>query len=242
MFAEFHRYCIARPQSTHQVFVCYHRGRSLSYIQLFVLSLKNLLFLLLAKLESGVILWQTTRASLSVVAKSMADSLISPPPQHQTPISNGTLAVSSSLVTTGSGNSDDSDTEQTINFIAELKGYLSKWTNYIHGWQPRFIVLQNGNLSYYKSEVDSDYGCRGAISLHKATIKVQLICIHFFFIKGLTTVYLFYLCLLALKGIQKSDYNILLMVGDWMGQGRWWKHFLIHITFLMTATPIDNGP
>lgn len=57
-------------------------------------------------------------------------------------------------------------------YIAELKGYLSKWTNYIHGWQPRYIVLRNGTLSYYKSEVDSDFGCRGAISLHKATIKV----------------------------------------------------------------------
>lgn len=70
------------------------------------------------------------------------------------------------------GISDDSESEQISNYIAELKGYLSKWTNYIHGWQPRFIVLKNGNLSYYKSEVDSDFGCRGAISLHKATIKV----------------------------------------------------------------------
>lgn len=70
------------------------------------------------------------------------------------------------------GTSDDSESEQISNYIAELKGYLSKWTNYIHGWQPRFIVLKNGNLSYYKSELDSDFGCRGAISLHKATIKV----------------------------------------------------------------------
>jgi len=52
-----------------------------------------------------------------------------------------------------------------------LKGYLSKWTNYIHGWQPRYIVLQDKQLSYYKSEEDSDYGCRGIISLQKATIK-----------------------------------------------------------------------
>ncbi|XP_059620704.1 ceramide transfer protein-like isoform X1 [Phlebotomus argentipes] len=61
-------------------------------------------------------------------------------------------------------NSDESDTP-------ELKGYLSKWTNYIHGWQPRFIVLKDGTLSYYKSEQESDFGCRGAISLQKATIK-----------------------------------------------------------------------
>lgn len=69
-------------------------------------------------------------------------------------------------------NSDDSESELNLS-IPELKGYLSKWTNYIHGWQPRFIVLKDGTLSYYKSEQDSDFGCRGAISLQKATIKVR---------------------------------------------------------------------
>lgn len=102
-------------------------------------------------------------------------------------------------------NSDDSDYDVNCSSsIPELKGYLSKWTNYIHGWQPRFIVLKDGTLSYYKryvggtrqiasqptanrrinhsigafhlfcSEFESDYGCRGAISLDKATIKVNL--------------------------------------------------------------------
>lgn len=110
----------------------------------------------------------------------MADpssALISPPAAHNTPINgSSTVALVPPPPTSGgvSCNSDDSDTEQTANYIAELKGYLSKWTNYIHGWQPRFIVLKNGTLSYYKSEVDSDYGCRGAISLHKATIKVYI--------------------------------------------------------------------
>lgn len=64
--------------------------------------------------------------------------------------------------------SDDSDNE----FIAELRGYLSKWTNYIHGWQMRYIVLKNAQLSYYKSEEESNLGCRGQISLYKAVIKV----------------------------------------------------------------------
>lgn len=68
---------------------------------------------------------------------------------------------------------DDSENEFITNFI-ELKGYLSKWTNYIHGWQPRFIVLKDGTLTYYKSEQDSDLGCRGAISLLKAAIKVKI--------------------------------------------------------------------
>lgn len=41
----------------------------------------------------------------------------------------------------------------------------------IHGWQQRFIVLKDSTLSYYKSAEDSDFGCRGAICLEKATIK-----------------------------------------------------------------------
>lgn len=46
--------------------------------------------------------------------------------------------------------SEDSDHDTNSNSVPELKGYLSKWTNYIHGWQPRFIVLKDGTLSYYK--------------------------------------------------------------------------------------------
>lgn len=67
--------------------------------------------------------------------------------------------------------SDESDIESQI----ELQGVLSKWTNYIHGWQDRYIVLRNGTLSYYKSEQESDCGCRGALWLSKATIKVCLL-------------------------------------------------------------------
>ncbi|KAL5292144.1 COL4A3BP family protein [Megaselia abdita] len=55
--------------------------------------------------------------------------------------------------------------------IIELRAIMSKWTNYIHGWQPRYIVLKDGTLSYYKSESESDLGCRGAISLSRAIIK-----------------------------------------------------------------------
>lgn len=65
--------------------------------------------------------------------------------------------------------SDDSDSESQQ---LEVQGVLSKWTNYIHGWQDRFIVLKNGTLSYYKSEHDKGFGCRGAISIFKASIKV----------------------------------------------------------------------
>lgn len=66
--------------------------------------------------------------------------------------------------------SEDSDNENQ----EELAGVLSKWTNYIHGWQERYIVLSNNTLSYYKSEQERGYGCRGALSLTKAVIKVGI--------------------------------------------------------------------
>ncbi|XP_064607533.1 ceramide transfer protein-like [Liolophura sinensis] len=67
--------------------------------------------------------------------------------------------------------SDDEDDEfDEDGHLPEIQGTLMKWTNYIHGWQDRFIVLKDGTLSYYKSENDTSFGCRGAISLSKASI------------------------------------------------------------------------
>ena len=44
----------------------------------------------------------------------------------------------------------------------KTEGTLSKWTNYIHGWQDRFFTLQHGILSYYRCEADLDKMCRGS--------------------------------------------------------------------------------
>ncbi|CAN0322444.1 unnamed protein product [Lampetra fluviatilis] len=52
----------------------------------------------------------------------------------------------------------------------EYAGTLSKWTNYLHGWQERYVMLANGTLSYYKSEHDTEFGCRGSVCLGKALI------------------------------------------------------------------------
>lgn len=68
--------------------------------------------------------------------------------------------------------SEDEDESETNLDSHEWQGELSKWTNYIHGWQSRYIVLKAGTLSYYKSKRDTNIGCRGSISLFKATIKV----------------------------------------------------------------------
>ena len=78
----------------------------------------------------------------------------------------------------------------------EISGTLSKWTNYIHGWQDRYIVVKDRfvchknnmllnyatvcssltrnyrTMAYYKSQQDTGYGCRGSVSMQQASIKV----------------------------------------------------------------------
>lgn len=56
--------------------------------------------------------------------------------------------------------------------VNDLASNLFKWTNYIHGWQERYIVLKDGILSYYKSPSETQYGCRGAIALKQSSILV----------------------------------------------------------------------
>ncbi|XP_074593278.1 ceramide transfer protein isoform X2 [Brevipalpus obovatus] len=53
------------------------------------------------------------------------------------------------------------------------RGILNKWTNYLSGWQSRFVVLEEGALMYYKSENETDSGCRGAMSVYKCLVKLH---------------------------------------------------------------------
>ncbi|XP_040012306.1 ceramide transfer protein-like isoform X3 [Xiphias gladius] len=69
-----------------------------------------------------------------------------------------------------SSSGSDEDVDPESGQPAELGGVLSKWTNYIHGWQDRWVVLKNNTLSYYKSEDEREYGCRGSLCLSKAVI------------------------------------------------------------------------
>ena len=41
----------------------------------------------------------------------------------------------------------------------------------ILSFSDRYIALKDGTLVYYKSQLETDFGCRGAISIDKATIK-----------------------------------------------------------------------
>lgn len=53
----------------------------------------------------------------------------------------------------------------------ELQGTVSKWTNYIHGWQNRYMVLKDGTMSYYRNHNETAFGCRGSISVQKAHVR-----------------------------------------------------------------------
>lgn len=69
---------------------------------------------------------------------------------------------------------DEEDVEvgaMNANVAQEISGTLSKWTNYIHGWQDRYIVVKDGVMAYYKSQQDTGYGCRGSVSICQASIK-----------------------------------------------------------------------
>ncbi|XP_046839303.1 ceramide transfer protein-like isoform X2 [Xenia sp. Carnegie-2017] len=72
----------------------------------------------------------------------------------------------------------EEDDDETVGNLAkerlvEKEGYLSKWTNYIHGWQDRYVVLQHGNIAYFKNKADRELGCRGSLSLGKAVIEIH---------------------------------------------------------------------
>eukprot|EP00118_Oscarella_pearsei_P003876 m.16096 g.16096 ORF g.16096 m.16096 type:complete len:618 (+) comp26734_c0_seq3:82-1935(+) len=54
--------------------------------------------------------------------------------------------------------------------LPEHRGRLSKWTNFFHGWQDRWLVLSEATLSYYKSADDMKQGCRGSMSIQKNAI------------------------------------------------------------------------
>ncbi|XP_061656914.1 ceramide transfer protein-like isoform X2 [Syngnathoides biaculeatus] len=72
-----------------------------------------------------------------------------------------------------SGSEEDSEPrEETGNSAGGgvFSGVLSKWTNYIHGWQDRWVVRKNNTLSYYKSQDETEYGCRGSLCLSKAVV------------------------------------------------------------------------
>ncbi|XP_030024735.1 pleckstrin homology domain-containing family A member 3 [Manduca sexta] len=56
-----------------------------------------------------------------------------------------------------------------------MEGILWKWTNYWNGWQTRWFVLENGILSYYKSQEEVIQGCKGSVKVSVCQINVNTI-------------------------------------------------------------------
>ncbi|GAA6054540.1 hypothetical protein NBRC10513_006078 [Rhodotorula toruloides] len=58
----------------------------------------------------------------------------------------------------------------TLGQAPVMKGYLQKWTNVAKGYKPRWFVLDNGHLSYYRSQEDEGKASRGSINMSIAKI------------------------------------------------------------------------
>lgn len=54
-----------------------------------------------------------------------------------------------------------------------MKGFLKKWTNFTSGYKLRWFVLENGVLSYYKRQDDTESACRGAINMKQARLHLD---------------------------------------------------------------------
>ncbi|KAM3963451.1 pleckstrin homology domain-containing family A member 3 [Aphomia sociella] len=54
-----------------------------------------------------------------------------------------------------------------------MEGILWKWTNYWNGWQTRWFILDNGILSYYKSQEEVNQGCKGSVKVSVCQINVN---------------------------------------------------------------------
>lgn len=54
-----------------------------------------------------------------------------------------------------------------------MEGILWKWTNYWNGWQTRWFVLENGVLSYYKSQDEVNQGFKGSLKVQACEINVS---------------------------------------------------------------------
>lgn len=66
----------------------------------------------------------------------------------------------------------DDETPHLIGPPPSMKGFLKKWTNFTTGYKLRWFVLENGVLSYYKRQGDTENACRGSINMKHARLHV----------------------------------------------------------------------
>lgn len=84
-------------------------------------------------------------------------------PSHLKPLSSSPSAQNSTFVH-GLGNSH-----------LIFSGTIQKWTNYFGLWQWRFLKVENGLLTYYKSKNEQHLGCKGSLSLAFASVDMDLL-------------------------------------------------------------------
>lgn len=82
----------------------------------------------------------------------------STPPLHTNSIQPS--QSSNKLANINGGNNDN----------GSMSGHLQKWTNYLKGYQKRWFVLNNGLLSYYRSQAEMAHTCRGTIKIANASV------------------------------------------------------------------------
>lgn len=68
---------------------------------------------------------------------------------------------------------DNSDHPSLLGPPPSMKGFLKKWTNFTGGYKLRWFVLENGVLSYYKRQNDTESACRGSINMRQARLHVD---------------------------------------------------------------------
>eukprot|EP00049_Salpingoeca_infusionum_P026955 m.29196 g.29196 ORF g.29196 m.29196 type:complete len:780 (-) comp9142_c0_seq2:287-2626(-) len=51
------------------------------------------------------------------------------------------------------------------------EGWLTKWTNYMKGWQRRYFVLEKGMLMYFRSPEERHHTCRGSVIVANTQIE-----------------------------------------------------------------------
>ncbi|KAJ3793845.1 Oxysterol-binding protein-domain-containing protein [Lentinula aff. detonsa] len=69
--------------------------------------------------------------------------------------------------------SQASPSSSSLSSPPPLSGYLLKYTNLAKGYNPRWLVLRGGVLSYYRREEDESVASRGAISMRSAGVRVS---------------------------------------------------------------------
>lgn len=87
-------------------------------------------------------------------------------------VSSGNQGIKPGDPATYYPNTDD-DAPHLAGPAPSMKGFLKKWTNFTSGYKLRWFVLENGILSYYKRQDDTESACRGAINMKQARLHLD---------------------------------------------------------------------